>query len=246
MSLIEKIKKGNLPRHVAIIMDGNGRWAKERNLDRSQGHFEGVNSVCQITEIASEIGIEYLTLYTFSTENWNRPKEEVDALMNLIVVAIERETPTLIRKNARLSMIGDIARMPKFAQERLNKCMNDTAHCTGLVLNLALSYSSKWELIEAVRAISQEVKDGTLEVRDIDDAVISNHLTTCNIPDPDLLIRTAGDLRISNFLLWQIAYSELYFSPRYWPDFTQEDFCEAIIDYQSRERRYGKISEQVK
>ncbi|MEF9924704.1 MAG: isoprenyl transferase [Muribaculaceae bacterium] len=246
MSLIEKIKKGNLPRHVAIIMDGNGRWAKERNLDRSQGHFEGVNSVCQITEIASEIGIEYLTLYTFSTENWNRPKEEVDALMNLIVVAIERETPTLIRKNARLSMIGDIARMPKFAQERLNKCMNDTAHCTGLVLNLALSYSSKWELIEAVRAISQEVKDGTLEVRDIDDAVISNHLTTRNIPDPDLLIRTAGDLRISNFLLWQIAYSELYFSPRYWPDFTQEDFCEAIIDYQSRERRYGKISEQVK
>ncbi|MEG0252705.1 MAG: isoprenyl transferase [Muribaculaceae bacterium] len=240
------MKKGNLPRHVAIIMDGNGRWAKERNLDRSQGHFEGVNSVCQITEIASEIGIEYLTLYTFSTENWNRPKEEVDALMNLIVVAIERETPTLIRKNARLSMIGDIARMPKFAQERLNKCMNDTAHCTGLVLNLALSYSSKWELIEAVRAISQEVKDGTLEVRDIDDAVISNHLTTRNIPDPDLLIRTAGDLRISNFLLWQIAYSELYFSPRYWPDFTQEDFCEAIIDYQSRERRYGKISEQVK
>ncbi|MEG2820912.1 MAG: polyprenyl diphosphate synthase, partial [Muribaculaceae bacterium] len=221
-------------------------WAKERNLDRSQGHFEGVNSVCQITEIASEIGIEYLTLYTFSTENWNRPKEEVDALMNLIVVAIERETPTLIRKNARLSMIGDIARMPKFAQERLNKCMNDTAHCTGLVLNLALSYSSKWELIEAVRTISQEVKDGTLEVRDIDDAVISNHLTTRNIPDPDLLIRTAGDLRISNFLLWQIAYSELYFSPRYWPDFTQEDFCEAIIDYQSRERRYGKISEQVK
>lgn len=246
MSLIEKINSESLPRHVAIIMDGNGRWAKERNLDRSQGHVEGANTVHTITEIASDIGIGYLTLYTFSTENWNRPQEEVDALINLIVVVIERETPELIRNNVRLSIIGDIVRMPEFARERLTKCMNETAHCTGLVLNLALSYSSKWELIEAVRNIAQEVKAGELNISDIDDTVISNHLSTRNIPDPDLLIRTAGDLRISNFLLWQIAYSELYFSARYWPDFTKDDFCEAILDYQSRERRYGKVSEQIK
>lgn len=244
-SLIEQIDKSRLPRHVAVIMDGNGRWAKKRNLERSQGHVEGVNTVRKITEIASEIGVGYLTLYTFSTENWNRPKEEVDALMNLIVVAIERETPDLIKNNVRLTMIGDIERMPEFARKRLQKCMDDTSHCNGLVLNLALSYSSKWEILEAVKAIAEEVRDGKIAVEAIDDTLFGNHLTTRNIPDPDLLIRTAGDLRISNFLLWQIAYSELYFTDIYWPDFTKDDFCRAIIDYQSRERRFGKTSEQV-
>ena len=244
-SLIEQIDKSRLPRHVAVIMDGNGRWAKKRNLERSQGHVEGVNTVRKITEIASEIGVGYLTLYTFSTENWNRPKEEVDALMNLIVVAIERETPDLIKNNVRLTMIGDIERMPEFARKRLQKCMDDTSHCNGLVLNLALSYSSKWEILKAVKAIAEEVRDGKIAVEAIDDTLFGNHLTTCNIPDPDLLIRTAGDLRISNFLLWQIAYSELYFTDIYWPDFTKDDFCRAIIDYQSRERRFGKTSEQV-
>lgn len=245
-SLIGQIDKSRLPLHVAVIMDGNGRWAKRRNLERSQGHVEGVNTVRKITEIASEIGIGYLTLYTFSTENWNRPKEEVDALMNLIVVAIERETPDLIKNNVRLTMIGDIERMPEFARTRLQKCMDDTSHCTGLVLCLALSYSSKWEILEAVKNIATDVKNGKLQENDIDDAVFSSYLTTSHIPDPDLLIRTAGDLRISNFLLWQIAYSELYFTDIYWPDFTKDDFCRAVIDYQSRERRFGKTSEQVK
>lgn len=245
-SLIGQIDKSRLPRHVAVIMDGNGRWAKQRNLERSQGHVEGVNTVRKITEIASEVGIGYLTLYTFSTENWNRPKEEVDALMNLIVVAIERETPDLIKNNVRLTMIGDIKRMPEFARTRLQKCMDDTSHCTGLVLCLALSYSSKWEILEAVKHIAEDVKGGWLHEDDINDALFSSYLTTSHIPDPDLLIRTAGDLRISNFLLWQIAYSELYFTDIYWPDFTKDDFCRAIIDYQGRERRFGKTSEQVK
>lgn len=246
MSLIEKIDKNRLPAHVAVIMDGNGRWAKQRNLDRSMGHVEGVNTVRRITEAASELGIKYLTLYTFSTENWNRPKAEVDALMNLVVVAIERETPDLIKNNVRLSMIGDIDRMPEFASTRLRKCIEDTSHCTGLTLVLALSYSSRWELIEACKKIAADVKDGKLEIEDIDDKVFSDSLTTKDMPDPDLLIRTAGDLRISNYLLWQIAYSELYFTPIFWPDFSKENFYEAIVEYQVRERRFGKTSEQVK
>lgn len=245
MSLIDKIDKARLPKHVAVIMDGNGRWAKMHNLERSQGHVEGVTTVRRITEIASEIGIKYLTLYTFSTENWNRPQDEVDALMNLIVVAIERETPDLIKNNVSLTMIGDIDRMPEFARTRLNKCIADTSHCTGLVLCLALSYSSKWEIIEACKSIASKVKDGDLNIEDITEETISNNLATRNIPDPDLLIRTAGDVRISNFLLWQIAYSELYFTPIFWPDFTSDDFCQAILEFQSRERRFGKISEQI-
>lgn len=245
MSLTDNIDMTRLPEHVAVIMDGNGRWAKQRNLDRSEGHVEGVNTVRRITEAASEIGIKYLTLYTFSTENWNRPKAEVDALMNLIVVAIERETPDLIKNNVRLSMIGDIDRMPEFASSRLHKCMDDTAHCTGLTLVLALSYSSRWEILEACKSIAARVKAGELDVDDIDGKLFDESLTTKNIPDPDLLIRTAGDLRISNYLLWQIAYSELYFTPVFWPDFTKEEFCAAIVEYQSRERRFGKTSEQV-
>ena len=245
MSSIEKIDRGRLPKHVAIIMDGNGRWAKQHGFMRSIGHENGVSTVRKITEIASELGIGYLTLYTFSTENWNRPKDEVDALMNLIVVSIEQQTPDLIKNNVRLTAIGNLDRMPQFARERLNKCMQDTSHCTGLVLCLALSYSSRWEIVEACKKIASRAMAGEIAVNDIDDAMVSSALATCNMPDPDLLIRTAGDERISNFLLWQIAYSELYFTGKFWPDFTKEDFCEAIIDYQSRERRFGKTSEQV-
>ncbi len=245
MSIVDEIDRNRLPRHVAIIMDGNGRWAKQKHLDRSQGHVEGVKAVRRVTEIASELGIGYLTLYTFSTENWKRPKDEVDALMNLIVVAIENETPDLIKNNVRLTMIGDIERMPQFASERLRKCMDDTAACTGLVLCLALSYSSKWEMLEACKKIAVKVRDGEIGVDDIDDKLFSDSLSTCGVPDPDLLIRTAGDLRLSNFLLWQIAYAELYFTNTFWPDFSKDDFCRAIIDYQGRERRFGKTSEQV-
>lgn len=246
MSALEKIDLGRLPQHVAIIMDGNGRWAKKRGLMRSFGHENGVTTVRQITEIASELGIGYLTLYTFSTENWNRPQDEVDALMNLIVVSIEQQTPDLIKNNVRLTTIGNMRRMPQFARERLEKCMDDTAHCTGLVLCLALSYSSRWEIVEACKKLAAQAAAGQIQAESIDDDMVSKAMATASMPDPDLLIRTAGDLRISNFLLWQIAYSELYFTPKFWPDFTKEDFCEAIVDYQSRERRFGKTSEQLK
>lgn len=234
-----------VPVHVAIIMDGNGRWAKARGLDRSAGHVEGVNTVRRITEAASEAGIGYLTLYAFSTENWNRPQSEVDALMHLIGMAIERETPDLIRNNVRLTMIGDTDRMPPEALDRLNGCIESTSHCSGLTLCLALSYSARGELAEAVRRISNEVADRRLAVGDIDEHTVSRFLTTASMPDPDLLIRTGGDQRISNFLLWQIAYSEIYFTPTYWPDFTKEQFREALDSYAGRERRFGLTSEQV-
>lgn len=245
MSWIEKIDRERLPRHIAIIMDGNGRWAKQHGFMRSIGHENGVTTVRKITEIASELGIGFLTLYTFSTENWNRPKDEVDALMNLVVVAIEQQTPDLIKNNVRLTAIGDLERMPQFARERLNKCMSDTSHCTGLVLCLALSYSARWEIVEATRKLAQRAVSGELDPDDINDEIFASALATSHMPDPDLLIRTAGDERISNFLLWQIAYSELYFTPKFWPDFTKEDFCEAIVHYQQRERRFGKTSEQI-
>lgn len=245
-TLTQQINPAALPAHVAIIMDGNGRWAKSRGLDRSAGHVEGVNTVRRITEIASELGIKYLTLYTFSTENWNRPKEEVDALMHLIVVAIERETPDLIKNNVRLTMIGDFDRMPSEARDRLAHCMEDTSHCTGLTLVLALSYSARWELARAVKQIACEIAAGHLSPDEIDDDTIAAHLTTAAIPDPDLLIRTGGDFRVSNFLLWQIAYSEIYVTDTYWPDFGKEQFCQAVIDYQRRERRFGLTSEQLK
>ena len=245
MSRNHNIDPKRLPRHVAIIMDGNGRWARARGLDRSEGHVEGVNTVRKITEAASEIGIKYLTLYTFSTENWNRPQEEVDALMNLIVIAIERETADLIKNNVRLTMIGDFGRMPDFARRRLSKCMDDTAHCTGLTLVLALSYSSRWEITGAVRNIAAKVQAGSLDPDDITDDTISRNLSTADMPDPDLLIRTGGDFRVSNFLLWQIAYSEIYVTSTYWPDFTKDDFLDALEQFQSRERRFGLTSDQV-
>lgn len=244
-SIINQIDPARVPAHVAIIMDGNGRWAKSRGLDRCEGHVEGVSTVRKITEIASETGVRYLTLYAFSTENWNRPKEEVDALMHLIVVAIERETPDLIKNNVRLTMIGDFDRMPASAYERLVRCMDDTSHCTGLVLNLALSYSSRWELTRAAREIACDAAAGLIDPAEINDETVAAHLATASMPDPDLLIRTGGDFRVSNFLLWQLAYTELYFTDTYWPDFDKESFCRAIIEYQSRERRFGLTSEQV-
>lgn len=241
------IDKSRLPRHVAIIMDGNGRWATSRGLDRSAGHVEGVKTVRRITEAASETGIEYLTLYTFSTENWNRPKAEVDALMHLIVIAIERETPDLIKNNVRLRMIGDVNRLPAEARERLDRCIADTAACSGLTLTLALSYSSRWEILEACRRFATDVKEGRKSPESMAaDADFEQYLTTASMPDPDLLIRTGGDHRVSNYLLWQIAYAEIYVTDTFWPDFSREDFFTAIANYQNRERRFGLTSAQIK
>ncbi|MBR0309482.1 MAG: isoprenyl transferase [Paludibacteraceae bacterium] len=246
MSKKDEIVKDRIPRHIAIIMDGNGRWAKKQGLARMFGHKQGVTTVHNITEAAAELGIGYLTLYAFSTENWNRPKEEVDALMTLLVDTIAKETPTLMKNNVRLLTIGDLERLPQTTREKFVGCIRQTAQNTGLNLVLALSYSSRWELIEAAKRIAAQVNAGTLDIDAINEATISDHLTTHGIPDPDLLIRTSGELRISNFLLWQIAYTELYFTDRLWPEFTVDDLYEAIIDYQHRERRFGKTSEQVK
>lgn len=243
---IDISNQGKTPRHVAIIMDGNGRWAQQRGLDRSEGHAEGVKTVRRITEAASRAGIEYLTLYTFSTENWNRPKAEVDALMHLIVIAIERETPDLIKNNVRLTMIGDMDRMPKEARERLERCMKETSHCTGLTLVLALSYSSRWEIVEACKRLASDAVAGKIDPSEINDSLFSDNLSTAGMPDPDLLIRTGGDMRVSNFLLWQIAYAELFITPTYWPDFSEEDFYAAIDAYTGRQRRFGLTGEQIK
>lgn len=234
-----------LPRHVAIIMDGNGRWAQARGLDRSAGHVEGVTTVRRITEAASEAGVGYLTLYAFSTENWNRPQAEVDALMHLIGVAIERETPDLIKNNVRLEMIGDFDRMPDDALERLHGCIKATSHCTGLCLILALSYSARWDLSNASRLIAREVAEGKLSAADITEATVKAHLSTAPYPDPDLLIRTGGDCRVSNFLLWEIAYAELSFTPTYWPDYSKEEFFNALKAFGTKERRFGLTSAQV-
>ena len=247
MANIAEIDTSRLPRHVAVIMDGNGRWATSRGLDRSAGHVEGVKTVRRITEAASETGIEYLTLYTFSTENWNRPKAEVDALMHLIVMAIERETPDLIKNNVRLRMIGDVNRLPAEARERLDRCIADTAACSGLTLTLALSYSSRWEILEACRRFATDVKEGRKSPESMAaDADFEQYLTTASMPDPDLLIRTGGDHRVSNYLLWQIAYAEIYVTDTFWPDFSREDFFTAIANYQNRERRFGLTSAQIK
>lgn len=247
MANIAEIDTSRLPRHVAVIMDGNGRWATSRGLDRSAGHVEGVKTVRRITEAASETGIEYLTLYTFSTENWNRPKAEVDALMHLIVIAIERETPDLIKNNVRLRMIGDVNRLPAEARERLDRCIADTAACSGLTLTLALSYSSRWEILEACRRFATDVKEGRKSPESMAaDADFEQYLTTASMPDPDLLIRTGGDHRVSNYLLWQISYAEIYVTDTFWPDFSREDFFTAIANYQNRERRLGLTSAQIK
>ena len=235
-----------VPRHVAIIMDGNGRWAQAQGLERTAGHVKGVDTVRLITEAASENGIDYLTLYAFSTENWNRPQSEVNALMHLIVTAIERETPDLIKNNVSLGLIGDTSRMPAETLDRLKQCIADTSHCTGLKLILAISYSSRWEITEACRQIAAAAVAGEINPDDITDKTVSSYLATAGMPDPDLLVRTGGDMRVSNFLLWQIAYTELYVTNKWWPDFTKEDFKEAIESFGRRERRFGLTGEQIK
>lgn len=245
MSLIEKIDKNRLPRHVAIIMDGNGRWAKAKGKDRSFGHQEGVVSVRKIMDAVTQLGLKYLTLYTFSTENWNRPEEEVQALMSLLVSAIHRETPDMMKKNVRLTAIGDLSRLRENAYNTLQECIDTTSANTGTTLVLALSYSSRWEITRAARQLAQEVLEQKINPNDITEAMVSDHLTTKNIPDPDLLIRTGGEKRISNFLLWQLSYAEFFFTDVFWPDFREEELYEAILYYQQRERRFGKTSEQL-
>ncbi|MDR1919812.1 MAG: isoprenyl transferase [Tannerellaceae bacterium] len=245
MSLIEKIDKEHLPQHIAIIMDGNGRWAKAKGKDRSFGHQEGVAAVRKIVEAATAVGLKYLTVYTFSNENWNRPEEEVLALMELLVVAIQRETPDLMKNNVRLMAIGNLKRLPEKVYTTLRECMEQTATNTGTTLVLALSYSAKWEITEAVKQISLEVSNQKMKPEEINEAVVSTHLMTREIPDPDLLVRTGGEKRISNFLLWQLSYAELYFTDIFWPDFREEELYGAILYYQQRERRFGKTSEQL-
>lgn len=238
-------KPTKVPRHIAIIMDGNGRWANARGLMRSAGHIEGVNTVRRITTAASDMGVEYLTLYAFSTENWNRPDDEVEMIMHLIVMSIERETPDLIKNNVRLHVIGDMERIPQTARQRLEKCIADTAGGTGLNLVLAISYSSRWEITRATARIACEVAEGRLSLDDITDQTVAQHLATSDMPDPDLLIRTGGDMRVSNFLLWQIAYTEIFVTPKFWPDFDAEDLDDAIRVFNSRQRRFGLTGEQV-
>ena len=245
MSLFEKIDKNRLPRHVALSMDGNGRWAKAKGKDRSFGHQEGVVSVRKIMDAVTQLGLKYLTLYTFSTENWNRPEEEVQALMSLLVSAIHRETPDMMKKNVRLTAIGDLSRLREDAYNTLQECIDTTSANTGTTLVLALSYSSRWEITRAARQLAQEVLEQKINPNDITEAMVSDHLTTKNIPDPDLLIRTGGEKRISNFLLWQLSYAEFFFTDVFWPDFREEELYEAILYYQQRERRFGKTSEQL-
>ncbi|HAP68773.1 MAG TPA: isoprenyl transferase [Flavobacteriales bacterium] len=245
MAIDSRIDQSKLPNHVAVIMDGNGRWAKQRGKLRTFGHNKGVKAVRETVETAAEIGIEYLTLYAFSTENWNRPKFEINALMTLLVKTISKETKTLTENNIRLNAIGDLESLPVSCLKELNEAIEKTKDNTRMTLTLALSYSSKWEITEAIKAIAKNVKSGELDVDAIDESTINQHLCTIGIPDPELLIRTSGEHRISNFLLWQIAYAELYFTDKLWPDFERVDFETAIIDYQGRERRFGKISEQV-
>jgi undecaprenyl diphosphate synthase len=246
MSLKEKIIKDRIPVHIAIIMDGNGRWAKKRGFMRTLGHEKGVDAVRETVEAATELGIRYLTLYAFSTENWNRPKYEIDALMKLLVKSVHKERKTFMDNNIRLMAIGDLGNLPSKSYGELMKAIEDTSGNTGLRLVLALSYSSRWEIVEAARSLARKVSDGTLNAEEINIDSFAASLTTASIPDPELLIRTSGEYRVSNFLLWQIAYSELYFTPVLWPDFSKEELYRAVIDYQGRERRFGMTSEQIK
>lgn len=245
MSYFDQIDKNKMPKHVAIIMDGNGRWAKQYNMERTKGHQEGLSAVKRTIEAAAELKLPYVTLYTFSLENWNRPQEEVDALMALMVRAISEETETLLRNNIRLMPIGNLERLPESTKQAFEKCVRDTSVSFGTTIILALSYSSKWEITNAASQIAKDLKAGKITEEDITEDIVASHLQTVNIPDPDLLIRTGGEKRISNFLLWQIAYAELHFSDKLWPEFDRESLCEAILDFQNRERRFGKTSEQI-
>jgi len=241
----DNIISGKVPSHIAIIMDGNGRWAAMQGNERIFGHEHGVESVRSVVEGAGEVGVKFVTLYAFSTENWSRPKQEVDALMGLLVQAINDETDKLKDKNVRLKMIGDFESLPDDVQRKLKWSIDELKDCSGLTLTLALSYSARWEITNAMKKIADLVKSGEIESKDITKELIDKHLATFEMPDPELLIRTSGENRISNFLLWQIAYAELYFTPKLWPDFRKEDLFEAICDYQKRERRFGKTSQQL-
>ena len=243
MTYREQIDMNRIPPHVAIIMDGNGRWAKQKGHVRSFGHQAGAETVHAITEEAARLGVKYLTLYTFSTENWNRPADEVSALMALLMDSIEEET--FMKNNIRFRIIGDMSRMPKDVWNRLSQCIERTSNNTGMTLVLALSYSSRWEITDAVKQIASKIKNETLSVDEITDETINQYLCTNFMPDPDLLIRTGGEIRLSNYLLWQCAYSELYFCDTFWPDFKKEELCKAIYEFQKRERRFGKTSEQI-
>ncbi len=245
MTKKEQILKGNVPEHVAIIMDGNGRWAKEQGEDRVFGHISGVHSVREVLKSAAKIGVKYLTLYTFSTENWNRPQEEVDALMDLLVNTIVGEVEDLNKNGVRLLTIGDESALPDSCSGAMKNAINATKENKNITLVLALSYSSRWEIERAIKAIAKDVEQKKLTANEINEELISSYLTTSAIPDPDLLIRTSGEERISNFLLWQIAYSELYFTNTLWPDFKENSFYDAILNYQERERRFGKTSAQI-
>lgn len=245
MSSKDEIILERIPKHIAIIMDGNGRWAKLRNRERIYGHQNGVNAVRQVTEACAELGVGYLTLYTFSTENWNRPKEEIEALMAMLVSTIAQEEKTLMDNNIRLQYIGDVSQISKQTRDSLLSAIKTTEHNTGMTLILALNYSSRWEITEMAKRIACKVKSNELSVNDINQDTISKELATADYPDPDLLIRTSGEYRLSNYLLWQLAYAELYFTPVLWPDFSKENLYEAIVDYQKRERRFGRTSEQL-
>jgi len=245
MTFKNKIDSLKLPVHIAIIMDGNGRWARQRGKDRVFGHQQGVNAVREVIECAAELGLKYLTLYAFSTENWGRPDDEISALMGIMVQSLNNETDTLIRNNIRLKAIGDVNRLAEDVRERLFETMELTSKADGLTLIIALSYSSRWEILNATRKLAADVKNGRIEPEAIVEDDFEKYLTTYGVPDPELLIRTSGELRISNFLLWQLAYTELYFTELLWPDFSKDEFYKAIIEFQKRERRFGKTSEQV-
>jgi undecaprenyl diphosphate synthase len=244
-ALLQLIDHNRLPRHIAIIMDGNGRWAREQGQDRLYGHFHGVESVRNILEGCAELGIEYLTLYAFSTENWDRPKTEVDGLMELLVETIRREVITLNKNNIKLHVIGDMQMLPEAARHELEEALAETAHNTKFNLIMALSYSSRWELVQAVKDIATDVKSGVLDPANINQDILQSYLSTSAFPDPELMIRTSGEYRISNFLLYQLAYAELYFTNTRWPDFRKANLYEAIIDFQQRERRFGKTGDQL-
>ena len=243
MAIPTEINLQHLPQHIAIIMDGNGRWAKEQGKLRVFGHQNGVKAVKDTVEGAVELGLKYLTLYAFSTENWNRPQQEVNALMEILVKTITKETATLMKNQIRLNAIGDLNSLPAACYQELMEAMEKTSENTRCTLTLALSYSSRWELTEALKTVAKKVQAGELAPEDIDEQLLSNHLTTIGLPDPELMIRTSGELRLSNFMMWQLAYTELYFTPKLWPDFRRSDLHEAILDFQKRERRFGKISE---
>jgi undecaprenyl diphosphate synthase len=244
VTLKDQIKRDCLPRHIAMIMDGNGRWARKKGGERLFGHRNGVESVRQVVEAAGELGVEYLTLYAFSTENWKRPRTEIDGLMTLLTSTIANETNKLNENNVRLLVIGNIADLPRSVQKHLMQAMNILSENTGLTLVLALSYSGRWEITDAVKRMCYDAKSGALDPENIDACVVESYLAASFMPDPELLIRTSGERRISNFLLWQLAYTELYFTPVLWPDYRKEHFYEAIIDFQRRERRFGKVDEK--